>query len=379
MEPVDVKPLIRRRPRTQTGQRNQTAKAFFVRYYRNGKRVSVKVADKSAQYQTWADVEPLVAKLLSGDTAPDVSTVQGYVESRYLPFVRENKAAVTAYSYERLWKRWAPAIGSKAFATLQTSDVTAVLTSLAQQAVGTAYLSHLKWFMSGVYEYALASGDVQHNPVPSAQWLCKVARKKKQVEYSLSDVMAMLRVLEPVDIRAAVAVALAYFAALRPAEIRGLMWSDYDGEKLHIRRGVWRSTIGDTKTESSASSVPLVIEPLRGLLERLRALYGGQGFILQNEHHKPLSLDGLNARVITGVLKTAGIVWAGFYPARRGISSLITDSSKNALNSTGLLRHSTPVTALQHYTRAQPDSVRAALELVQEMAAAEKGGKETLQ
>lgn len=55
----------------------------------------------------------------------------------------------------------------------------------------------------------------------------------------------MLRVLEPLDLRAAAALALAYFAALRPCEIRGLTWADYDG-----------------------------IEPLRGLLERLRVQQG---------------------------------------------------------------------------------------------------------
>lgn len=53
---------------------------------------------------------------------------------------------------------------------------------------------------------------------------------------------------------------------------------------------------------------------------------------------------------------------------RRGISSLVTDTSKNALNSTGLLRHSTPITALKHYTRAQKESVNAALEQIEAMA-----------
>ena len=56
-------------------------------------------------------------------------------------------------------------------------------------------------------------------------------------------------ILEPLDLRAATAVALAYFAALRPAEIRGLMWSDWTGEELLVRRTVWRNKIGETKTE----------------------------------------------------------------------------------------------------------------------------------
>jgi integrase len=374
MEPVNIKQLIRRRKRKQSGQYRETDSAFFIRFYRHGKRVEVKVADKSPQYQTRADVEHLITKLLAGDAAPDLSTVTGYVELRYMPWVRENKAASTAYGYEKLWRRWKPAIGSRALATLQTSEVSTVLTTLAQEKpkpMGASALGHMKWFLSGVYEHALKTGVATNNPVPSAGPLCRVARKKKQPEYSLQDIQKMLAVLEPIDIRAAVAVALAYFAALRPAEIRGLQWADYDGTKLQIRRSYWRDTVGETKTAESANSVPLVIEPLRGLLERLRALTGAQGYILQNEHHRPLSLDSLNVRVIAPVLKASGIPWFGYYPCRRGISSLITDSSKNALNSTGLLRHSTPVTALSFYTRAQADSIRAALETVEALAEAQ--------
>jgi len=133
-----------------------------------------------------------------------------------------------------------------------------------------------------------------------------------------------------------------------------------------VRRTVWRDQIGETKTEESAGSVP-VIEPLRSLLKKLRSKSAGE-YILSNGNGKPLSLDSLNTRVIAPVLKTAGINWRGYYPGRRGISSLVTDTSKNALNSTGLLRHSTPITALKHYTRAQKESIRAALDTIEQMA-----------
>jgi integrase len=108
-----------------------------------------------------------------------------------------------------------------------------------------------------------------------------VARPNQQAEYSLETVLAMLRILEPLDIRAAVALGLAYFAALRPAEIRGLQWADYDGARLDIKRSVWRGAVGQTKTESSGSSVP-VIEPLRSLLEKMR-LQSTDGYICRTK------------------------------------------------------------------------------------------------
>jgi hypothetical protein len=39
------------------------------------------------------------------------------------------------------------------------------------------------------------------------------------------------------------------------------------------------------------------------------------------------------------------------------------------MNSTGLLRHSTPITVLKHYTRAQKDSILTAMETIEDQAA----------
>jgi integrase len=379
---MDIQTLIKvnRRPRKQTGTRIETPTAFHLRYYittpdGSRKKVCVKLANKSDIYRNWDDVEPLIARELDNVNGQSYSptgslTLTEFVEQTYLPWCKENRAAVTADSYTRLWElRWKSHVGQTALVNLSTADVTRILTQYAKDGFSGRTLSHTKWFLSGVYEFAIAQGVVPSgcNPVFEAKWLCKVARPEKQTEYSLEQVLSMLRILEPLDPRAAVAVALAYFAALRPAEIRGLQWEDFTGNELHVRRAMWRDHVGETKTEDSAASVP-VIEPLRGLLERFGVLVGKKGYILQNANHKPLSLDSLNTRLIAPALKKANIPWRGYYPGRRGISSLVTDTSKNALNSTGLLRHSTPITALRHYTRAQKESIAAALKTVEEMA-----------
>lgn len=370
---MDTLQLLKRNrlPRKQKGQRIETPNAFCLRYYEDGKQKFITLAYKGGLYRSWSDVEPLIENVLhevnGNEPVTPRHTLTDFVEKHYLPWCEANKSAATANDYKRRWENsWKAHVGVIRLTDLQTAQVTKVLTKHAQDGKGPRTLSHIKWFLSGVYVYAISEGIVPKNPVPDAKWNVKVARPKKQAEYSLETVLSMLRILEPLDLRAAVAVSLAYFAALRPAEIRGLQWTDYDGAELNIKRAVWRDKIGETKTEDSAASVP-VIEPLKSLLEKLRA-QSTDGFILQNAAGKPLSLDSLNVRVIAPVMEKAGIEWRGYYPGRRGISSLVTDTSKNALNSTGLLRHSTPITALKHYTRAQKDSIRAALEQVEEMA-----------
>jgi integrase len=383
---LDIQSLIKlhRRPRKQTGQIVETNAAWFVRYSitEHGKRVRrlVKLVDKSPQYPPSGPdgSAPASVKLLAereinrtNADAPVPSgavTVASFVEDVYLPHCDANTVPVTATTYRRIWQtRWKDSVGSVMLANLRTEHVTRVLTDMAEKGLGSHTLSHAKWFLSGVYVHAIAKGAASHNPVVDAQWLKKMRRAEKQPVYTLEQVVRMLAVLEPVDLRAAVAVAVAFFAGLRPSEIGGLRWDEWTGDELQVKRSVWRGQAGDTKTGSAAGSVP-VIEPLRGLLEKLCAASDGTGYIFKNSAGKPLSLDSLNFRVIAPTLKAAGIEWHGYQPGRRGISSLMTETS-TALNSTGLLRHSTPITALRHYTRAHKKDITAALEHIEELAA----------
>jgi integrase len=384
----------------QVGQIIETRTAFFGRYYTsdtcdNGRRKAktVKLADKSDIYRSKADVQHLLNRLMEAvNTFKDFPSAQltltDFIEKHYLPWCKDaQKSAATVNGYKRIWEcYWQKHVGKIPLTDLRTSDATAVLDHHAKAGPGRNTLSHIKFMLSGVYEWAIATGvlPLNANPIRSAvkgqgaKWTVKVSKPRKTTKYSLETIIAMLRVLEPLDLRAAVAVALAYFAALRPAEIRGLRWEDYDGTRLDIKRGVWRNIVGETKTEGSAASVP-VIEPPRSLLEKLRG-ESTDGFILQNAAGKPLSLDSLNVRVIAPALKKAGLDWrGGYYPGRRGISSLVTDTSKNALNSTGLLRHSTPVTALKHYTTADEKSVGTAMKDVEAMALDLMAKSETVQ
>jgi integrase len=365
-----------RKPRKQTGQKFETERSFFLRYYitdENGdrKQKAVKLCDKSDLYRSWADCEPLIERVMAGvnantEVVSGQTTLSDFVEKIYQPWTLETKAASSANYYSQMWRRhWKDSIGNIALTDLTTADVTKVLTHLAGR-LGSRSLSHAKWFLSGVYVYAISRGIVPRNPVPDAKWLVKVKRIEKQTEYSLEQVLAMLQILEPVDLRAATAVALTYFAGLRPSEARGLHWEDYDGQKITVRRSIWRGQVGETKTQESAASVP-VIEPLKSLLEKLRA-QTADGYILQGRSGRSLDLDSINTRVIAPLMKRSGIDWRGYYPGRRGLSSLLTNTSPNVQNATGILRHSNSSTTLAHYTKPQQAAMKAAMKVIEEMA-----------
>ena len=97
-------------------QRIDTAGAFFLRYYVTttdktgasvGKQECVKLADKGALYRSWADVEPLIARLLENvNKDADIPTRQMpsdvFVTKQYFPWAEKNKAAATANACKRV-------------------------------------------------------------------------------------------------------------------------------------------------------------------------------------------------------------------------------------------------------------------------------------
>jgi hypothetical protein len=97
------------RTRKQTGQFIETNTAFFLRYYSTTatgerKKICVKLANKSGRFRTRVDVEHLIEKEPGPQPnwLPVKRLIKDFVERKYVLWVTDNKAAVTAYSYKRL-------------------------------------------------------------------------------------------------------------------------------------------------------------------------------------------------------------------------------------------------------------------------------------
>ena len=119
---------------------------------------------------------------------------------------------------------------------------------------------------------------------------------------SADEVLGILDVLERAkEFQTRAAVALVFFAGLRPGEARGAKWEDYDGQTLTVRQSVWHTHTTDPKT---AKPVP-IIEPLRTILAELRKTdgYPARGPILRGPSGKPLNLDNVAKRRLMPALR----------------------------------------------------------------------------
>jgi integrase len=88
------------------------------------------------------------------------------------------------------------------------------------------------------------------------------------------EVLLIIAILEKEgEWKARAAVALMFFAGLRPGEARGIRWEDFDGKRLFVRQSVWHTHTTSPKTADAASSVP-VIDTLADILGKVREVDG---------------------------------------------------------------------------------------------------------
>jgi integrase len=376
--------------KTQTGEIIRIGKGWYGRWYENvikngqtaRKRRFAKLCDVDDRYRTKADVRPLLAEKLralnEGRTdARSSLTLATFVSEHYDSYARENFKPSTVHGYSKLWRdALCPRVGEIRLRDFKTADAANTLAYFAGKGWGRSSLKHAKSLLSGIFTYAKNLGVLDgSNPVQGTIIPRKAAAPAETHASTPDEVVAILDVLkqakgleERQKLQAQTAIALMFFAGLRPGEARGARWEDYDGKTLSVKRSVWRRHTTDPKTASAAKPV-LVIEPLGELLAQLRETEGNppNGPIMRGVKGGPLDLNMLAKQVIRPALRNLKnyrdgesknwrpIEWHGFYSLRRGIATQLTAITHDPMAAKGLLRHSSVNTTLAHYIKDVPE------------------------
>ena len=282
--------------------------------------------------------------------------------------------------YNKLWDALLlinPQLGGIPLRDFTANHVYGLLKKLRDKGWGRRSLYHVKTLLSGIFAYAVNTGVFYHNAVREVK-MVRTAPPTQTTAASLDDVLTILDALKGKP-QARAAIALMYFAGLRPSEARGVRWENYEAVynydtqqfewQLTPRQAVWRRHIGSPKTEDSVIPVP-VIEPLRSLLRELREADGNPeaGWILRGLKNGPLNLDYLARELIIPTLRAKGISWPTYYGLRRGIGTSITNQVKDANAAKGLLRHSNLSTTMTHYVQSTPENTRRAMLAIEQRA-----------
>jgi integrase len=367
--------------RQQKGFVFKASHGWYVKYrdnvLENGKIVrkllTHRLADVDDFCRTKSDAEKKAKEFLAplNDERLDARstmTLKSFVEDQWLPSLESTVRPATRYGYKRTWHDYLePVLGRKALRDIKRSLTVPHLRTL-QIDKGPRVARGAKAVGSAIFAYANLLEIVEHNPF-AGRLLPKHERTEQQA-VSLNEVAAQLAALKS-EPQARAAIALGFFGGLRPAEIRGLKWEDYDAKEgqFLIRRSMWRTKENGTKTPDAEGLVS-VKGTLAQYLEDLRQHDGGptSGFILRNENGGSMSLENLVRRTILPTLRKVNVPWYGFYSLRRGGGTSMTlAAGDRGLAAKGLLRHKTLQTTTQFYVKDVPEETNAAAQKVDQM------------
>ena len=371
-----------RRGKHQEGSLWLRGSKWYIRFYgSDGVQRTEFLAPKDDRHhsKTCKPVRDLQSKFMAevnnrkGGSPAALLTVGEFWESIYLPWAKQELRPSTFDSYVHLWGKWLePELGGKKIADYEPSDATRFLTSLAS-GLSQNTLSHVRALMSAIFSHACALGKIKVNPLRDAKVLAKTKAKVPTEAYTISEIKQGLKVLEG-DIEAQCVFALAAVQALRPSEICGLMVQDVVEGGLWVRRAFVRGKyLGATKTEDSASRVPL-IEPARGLVEQVcTKRIEGWLFPRAKDPKVPFAIRDFCRNRIKPKFKAAGLRWLGLYGGRRGVATKLVELTGGLVGAAEILRHSGGTQVLERHYKKSTSLGAEAMVLFEEELAKEEG------
>jgi integrase len=383
--------------RIQRGYIYEASGCFYVRYWTTeivdgrSQRVqrSEKLCEKNDKY--YARTSKAV-KLLRDDfmhkqnqqqnsnravnRAADMPVVE-FWEKHYLPYCeaivpltkQPRKKPSTVRGYKQIWNQHLKVhFGPMTLQDYEPHIGTQFLESLtATQNKNT--IRHIKALGSSIFKRAVNERRIKMNPWHDVQMPDDAIDGRPTEHYTWEEAEDIISALvEHVDCQ--LIVALACFLGLRPGEIAGLRWEDFDKDYVHIRRSVVRGKLGTPKTTESLAPIPL-IDPVRIPLKLWRQKSGKptEGWLFPSDANTPATLNNFVNRIIKPTLKAKKIVWkqGGLYCGRRGAcTEAIEKTNGNYAIAQALLRHKHMTTTLKVYKKQiTPGAFKAGMKMLE--------------
>lgn len=309
-----------------------------------------------------------------------------FIRDEYLPRCKERCSQSTYINYESIYKTHGividPNMRLRDFTTYTGQMLMkkiSVRSNLSRQS-----LKHIRSFFTGAFTHALRMGAIGHqgNPMRYVEVPKGGHETEDTYAYSPEEIEAMLAVLpEPAN----TAVLLAASTGLRRSELRGLIWDDWQGDTLSVRRAVVFAKVKETKGKASKAPIPVTRE-LQARLSMLRPKDQAMWHtpILAGPSGKPLNLANLVRRVIEPVLRRCVVCplaemdhtmvvshkfvldetipkWHGWHSFRRGLATFLHHKGIVDIVIQRILRHSDVAVTRKSYIKTVDSDTREAM------------------
>jgi integrase len=362
--------------------------SFLVNGVLTRKQKIVFLAHVSGRYRREGDLKDIIEEKLSGVKAAakcpeSARPFTDYVENIYMPFVLRTMKASTYAGYQSYWKRYLkPRVGDYILRDFTVAVTSELLDSIVKMhKLNCDTIGKVRSILSGIFTYAMGKGhfpgrSAADNPASRALIPEGAGDPGETVAATREEVTTILKHLDKQGMTLErAAVALAAFTGVRPGELRGLRWEEWDrtAAQIKVMRSVWHAVEGTTKTQQSVRFVA-VTDELRSILLSLWKEQGSpiSGYILQRDGGERVNLDNMAKRDLIPALSRCAICqqsetaehkghtferdeslphWHGWYALRRFHGTQVRQQASTSETMAKALGNSRAI-ADRHYLKA---------------------------
>jgi integrase len=277
----------------------------------------------------------------------------------YLPFCRRSWRESTAGTSEQIVKsHLIPELGKSLLHGVKREELQDLLDRKALD-LSSSVVSHLRWFLNGIFKLALSDGLVLNNPAAELRIPRKCQPGRTMRLLTEEEVTKYLAVF---DLREKLIARLAIFEGLRPGEILALRWRALARDIIQVEERVYKGVLNTPKNGKKREGA--ISDGTRALISKWADLAedpSPDGFVFPSETLKtPLSLDNLWRRYMYPKLESVGLEWATFQVLRKTNASLSKKAGVDPKVASDQRGHGLRV-SMEVYTSSDLEQKRAAV------------------
>jgi integrase len=225
--------------------------------------------------------------------------------------------------------------------------------------LSSSVVSHLRWFLNGIFKLALSDGVVLNNPAAELRIprKCQPGRTVRPLTEE-----EVINYLEALSLREKLFTRFAIFEGLRPGEILALRWRSFDGAKIRVEERVYKRVFDTPKNGKVREGA--ISDGTLDLIKEWAELAqdsSPDGFVFPSEKlTTPLSLDNVWRRHIFPKLEKIELEWATFQVLRKTNASLSKKAGVDPKVASDQRGHGLGV-SMEVYTNSDLEQKREAL------------------
>jgi len=234
------------------------------------------------------------------------------------------------------------------------------------------YLREMKNLLSQILECVKRDGYLGDNPAKDPRISIPSTKKQERSALTMEQLNEILTVLDQLDGREQLYLALIVYTGMRRGEVLGLRWSDIDltSNVIHVTRNVTyvnnKPFIGTPKTQSGTRDVPIMTPLLKYLLPIKE-----DGYIIENARNKesPITLTMFKT-MFKHIQSISDLNGATSHTFRHTLGTLLNDAGADVKTIQGILGQKDYKTTMERYVHPVEKRKHEAVERIGNMISA---------